>query len=188
MKSPRKPRPAAPVPIARVLGDAVRKLRQARGLTQRELAERAGVSLTFLQNIEAGRRWVGPRTIAALAGNLGVAQAALFASAAEDGEPLETGDRVRASSGAESGGSPIGTALALASTPDPRERLVMIARTLGVALTPEAARRLPVTEPWEPRGRHFRAMPADIYIRLRDLCRAPVCDWARLRRTLRGFR
>jgi XRE family aerobic/anaerobic benzoate catabolism transcriptional regulator len=39
----------------RALGDAVRDVRTDRGLTQRELADRSGVSLRFLSDLEAGR-------------------------------------------------------------------------------------------------------------------------------------
>ena len=38
--------------IARQLGDRIRELRQKQGLTQDELAQRAGVSTKYLQNLE----------------------------------------------------------------------------------------------------------------------------------------
>ncbi len=38
------------------LGRAVRKLREERGLSERALAERAGITWTYLHGIEHGRR------------------------------------------------------------------------------------------------------------------------------------
>jgi transcriptional regulator with XRE-family HTH domain len=67
--------------IAQTLGRSLKRLRQHRELTQSELAKKADISLTFLQNIEAGRRWVGPDTIASLAKSLQVSESALFSSA-----------------------------------------------------------------------------------------------------------
>ena len=38
------------------LGERIRRLRQKRGLTQRALADAAGVSLVYLRKLEAGER------------------------------------------------------------------------------------------------------------------------------------
>ncbi|MGA7676138.1 MAG: helix-turn-helix transcriptional regulator [Rhizomicrobium sp.] len=40
----------------RIVGTNVRRLRQARGLTQEEVAFRSGIDLTYLGGIERGRR------------------------------------------------------------------------------------------------------------------------------------
>ncbi len=40
----------------RIVGANVRRLRQARGLTQEEAAFRSGIDLTYLGGIERGRR------------------------------------------------------------------------------------------------------------------------------------
>ncbi len=38
--------------VSRQLGDRIRLLRQKQGLTQNELAQRAGISTKYLQNLE----------------------------------------------------------------------------------------------------------------------------------------
>ncbi len=54
-------------------GALLRKLRLARGLTQEELAERAGLSVRGLSDLERGvRRRARPETFAPLAGALGL--------------------------------------------------------------------------------------------------------------------
>ena len=50
-----------PVPLHHFVGAAVSRLRQMARLTQRELAERAGVSLSAVQSVESGRH--APTTI-----------------------------------------------------------------------------------------------------------------------------
>jgi transcriptional regulator with XRE-family HTH domain len=54
------------------LAGRLRELRAAAGLTQRALAERAGVSQRGLAQWEIGRREPGWRSVLALAGALGV--------------------------------------------------------------------------------------------------------------------
>ena len=50
----------------RMDGDSVRKARQERGLSQRELAKRAGVALTTVQSFEGEKRKVNRSSIAAI--------------------------------------------------------------------------------------------------------------------------
>ena len=50
-----------PVPLHHFVGAAVSRLRQMARLTQRDLAERAGVSLSAVQSVESGRH--APTTI-----------------------------------------------------------------------------------------------------------------------------
>jgi transcriptional regulator with XRE-family HTH domain len=50
----------------RVLGRAMRALREAAGLTQKALAERVGTSEAYVSNIEGGRRDARWSTIARL--------------------------------------------------------------------------------------------------------------------------
>lgn len=59
-------------------GRRVRGLRQARGLSQEGLAERAGLHRNYVGGIERGERNVGLDNIHALAGALGVGPAELF--------------------------------------------------------------------------------------------------------------
>lgn len=56
----------------------LRNIRKAKGLTQEGLAQACGLSLVFLQNLEAGRRWVSPTTITALANALKVGETDFF--------------------------------------------------------------------------------------------------------------
>jgi transcriptional regulator with XRE-family HTH domain len=57
----------------------VRRLRELRALSQRELAARAGLSVTTVNRIEIGRRKPIPRTVRKLAGALGVSPEELLA-------------------------------------------------------------------------------------------------------------
>jgi DNA-binding XRE family transcriptional regulator len=54
-------------------GHPVRVWREHRGLTQRQLAKEAGISATYLSQIEAGKRAGSPKVLAALATVLGLA-------------------------------------------------------------------------------------------------------------------
>jgi transcriptional regulator with XRE-family HTH domain len=59
-------------------GRRVRDLRQARGLSQEELAELAGVHRTYVSSLERGQRNVGLDNILAIATALGVPASELF--------------------------------------------------------------------------------------------------------------
>ena len=65
----------------------VHELRKAKGITQAELAERAGVSRSYLSMIESGRKHPNAIRLQALADGLGVTVAELI-SPSEDGEAL----------------------------------------------------------------------------------------------------
>jgi transcriptional regulator with XRE-family HTH domain len=47
----------------RKLGETVRELREAKGLTQGQLAERAQIALSYVTTIEAGQTGLPPRQI-----------------------------------------------------------------------------------------------------------------------------
>jgi len=64
--------------IGEEFGRRVRELRLARGLSQEELAFRAGVHRTYLGGIERGERNPALRNIAAIAAALGVSLPELF--------------------------------------------------------------------------------------------------------------
>ncbi len=57
----------------------VRRLRELRALSQRELAARAGLSVTTVNRIEVSQRKPIPRTVRKLAGALGVSPEELLA-------------------------------------------------------------------------------------------------------------
>ena len=59
----------------------LRQLRRDRGFTQERLAHACGISLVFLQNLEAGRRWVSPQTVSSLAHALKVDESDFFQKA-----------------------------------------------------------------------------------------------------------
>ena len=63
--------PDAPKPQA-ALGGAIRQLREKAGLSQEELADRAGLSRGWVSEIESGRKSPMWRTVEQLAGGLGV--------------------------------------------------------------------------------------------------------------------
>ena len=56
----------------RVDGERLRRIRQERALSLRELGERSGVSFDSIHKLETGRREAQPRTVRKLAEALGV--------------------------------------------------------------------------------------------------------------------
>lgn len=64
--------------IARCLSANIKNLRKERDLTQAELAQRAGISLIFLQGLEGERKWLSPDTAKAIARALKVSESRLF--------------------------------------------------------------------------------------------------------------
>lgn len=79
-------------PLLVRLAERVRRLRRERGLTARALAERSGLSLRFVAQLEAGQANVSVLRLAALARALGVSAAALIA---DDAEGPASGARAR---------------------------------------------------------------------------------------------
>ncbi len=64
--------------VKTAVGKRIRHLRKARALTQRELAERAGLHPTYLAGIERGERNPGLENMTAIAVALGVTLDELF--------------------------------------------------------------------------------------------------------------
>lgn len=62
----------------RAFGRRVRDLRQARGYSQEDLAERSSLHRTYISSLERGQRNVGLDNVHALAAALGVTPAELF--------------------------------------------------------------------------------------------------------------
>ena len=82
--------PASAVPGAAVLATLsrrARQLRQQRGLTLRALADRSGLSLRFLMDVEAGRGNISVRRLADLAAALQTTAADLVTAQDEDPAP-----------------------------------------------------------------------------------------------------
>jgi transcriptional regulator with XRE-family HTH domain len=59
-----------PMPVLKKLGLAVRRFREAQGLSQEKLAERAGVHRTYISGIERGQRNVGFENLVSIAQGL----------------------------------------------------------------------------------------------------------------------
>jgi len=64
--------------IEKQFGKKVRELRQAKGLSQEELAFKVGVHRTYLGGIERGERNPSLKNIAAIAEALGISLSELF--------------------------------------------------------------------------------------------------------------
>jgi transcriptional regulator with XRE-family HTH domain len=71
----------APVDLQTAFGDAVRRLRRARGWSQEEFADRVGVHRTYVGDIERGQRNVSLVNIARLAAALGLTPSELMREA-----------------------------------------------------------------------------------------------------------
>ena len=67
------------------MGKRVRKQRQLIGLTQQELAERIGVSTSFVGHVERGTRKASLETLVALSNALGVGVDSLLAGRLHNG-------------------------------------------------------------------------------------------------------
>ncbi|MBI2892367.1 MAG: helix-turn-helix transcriptional regulator [Deltaproteobacteria bacterium] len=74
--------PTDPRRVAKDVGRRVAELRTAIGLTQQDLAERAAVSLKYVQRVEAGRENLTIRSLVWLADLLEAKVAELFAAPA----------------------------------------------------------------------------------------------------------
>ena len=73
--------------LLRSVGGSIRHLRHERGLTQEDLAGRAGLAVRHLQKIEAGEVNMTLYTVARLASVLDVAPAAFFEKASTRRRP-----------------------------------------------------------------------------------------------------
>jgi transcriptional regulator with XRE-family HTH domain len=70
--------PKASKPTLRALGSRIRTLREAKGWSQEELADRAAVDRSYMSGIERGVRNPSALKLADLARALGVPTASLF--------------------------------------------------------------------------------------------------------------
>jgi XRE family transcriptional regulator, stress-response regulator len=69
--------------LREAVGDALRRRRQAQGRTLREVAEAAGVSLTYLSEVERGRKEASSEVLEAVCAALHLGLAELFFEVAE---------------------------------------------------------------------------------------------------------
>ncbi len=73
-----------------MVGEYIRSLRAAAGLTQRQLAAAVGISPSLLSHVESGRREPTIRSLRAISRALGIPSAALFAVALDDDLAVES--------------------------------------------------------------------------------------------------
>jgi transcriptional regulator with XRE-family HTH domain len=66
-----------PLPLAPILGDAIRSLRHERGVSQEDLASAAGIHTTYLSGIERGHRNPSWNVVVSLAAALDIETSAL---------------------------------------------------------------------------------------------------------------
>jgi transcriptional regulator with XRE-family HTH domain len=71
-------------PIRRILSKNIKKNRKVFGYTQEKLAEKAGLSLQTLNDIEGCRRWVSSKTLSGLAKSLNLSEYQLLLPENED--------------------------------------------------------------------------------------------------------
>jgi transcriptional regulator with XRE-family HTH domain len=71
------------VKLREAVGDALRRRRQAQGRTLREVAAAAGVSLTYLSEVERGRKEASSEVLEAVCSALGLVLADLLFEVAE---------------------------------------------------------------------------------------------------------
>jgi len=64
--------------VCELLGKSVKQLRKRKNWSQETLAEKAEVSANFLSNIENGKVWVSPKTVAKMAEAFNVEPHELF--------------------------------------------------------------------------------------------------------------
>ena len=58
--------------VRQLFGYNVKRLRKMQKISQMQLAERVNMAFTFISDIENGKKWVSPETIAKLSTALGV--------------------------------------------------------------------------------------------------------------------
>ena len=140
--------------IKRFLGENVRKMRTELGMTQNEFAERTALSVSFIQNIETGKRWAGPDTLAILARALKVRAADLL----HDGTSQ--------------------------AHPDPKHLLQVISHALGIELEEHVLKKSKVNRSFSYYSKFYHACPEDIGELLLELCQGDGWDWDHLRSPL----
>lgn len=75
--------PVSEAQILRLLAERIKALREARGWTQEQLAERAAMQRSYLGDLELGRRNPSVRTLVKVANAFGIAVPELFEGSRE---------------------------------------------------------------------------------------------------------
>lgn len=64
--------------LLQVIGERIKHLRKEQGLTQEELAEKAGINASYIGTVERGERNISIATLEKIIGGLGVPAVAMF--------------------------------------------------------------------------------------------------------------
>jgi transcriptional regulator with XRE-family HTH domain len=137
------------------VGEHIKRLRQERGYTQQTFAKRAKISQSFLQSIEQGKRWVGPKTITALARPLKVSESELFRDCAEK------------------------------TRPDPKDILLLVGQAFGVIVDEKLVAAFRVRTPPHLYAALYDRMPDEIFHEFSAACQQPHWDWEKFRRKIK---
>src|SRR5262245_24013697 len=103
--------------FSEALGRVIRVYRAARDLGRRDLAERAGVSYSYLAEIEKGAKYPSTKALYAIAEALGMSPSELLAAA----EAMEGTEVAPSESPADPDGEPADSSLAIRSARSPGE-------------------------------------------------------------------
>jgi transcriptional regulator with XRE-family HTH domain len=143
------------------LGENVRRLRLERGLTQGAFSKAHDLSISFLQNIESGKKWVGPETIEKLAQAFQVSQSELFADCD------------------------------LAAKPNPKAALSLICEAFGIVIHEDEIRNAPIKRPPAHYARLFQTLPPaaeNAFVELLETtCRHPKWKWENFQTLITGL-
>jgi transcriptional regulator with XRE-family HTH domain len=140
--------------ISQCFGENVRRLRLERDYTQEEFAKETGLSISFLQNIEYGKKWATPKTIRLLANTLRVSESELFRDCSQP------------------------------SHPEPKEILLMIGRAFGILITEDLVTSLKTRVPPYRYTPLLNNMPPEITHELMERCQQKDWDWEEFRKRL----
>lgn len=141
--------------ISQCFGENVRRLRLEQDLTQEDFAKKAGLSISFLQNIEYGKKWAAPKTVKTLANALRVEESELFRDCAKK-----------------------------VTDPDPKDILLMISRAFGIAIPEQVFGSLKCRNPPYRYAALHDHMPHEISMQLLELCQRKDWDWEKFRAKL----
>ncbi|WP_098749496.1 helix-turn-helix transcriptional regulator [Paenibacillus sp. EZ-K15] len=64
--------------LLKMIGERIKQLRKKQGMTQEELAEKAGINASYIGTVERGERNISIETLEKIIEGLGVSSAAMF--------------------------------------------------------------------------------------------------------------
>ena len=86
---------STPPDIPSILGESLKMLRKRNGLSQLELSAKTGLSHTFINNIENGKKWVSSETLAILCEALHARPGEFFTEIGAESEERAPDYRIR---------------------------------------------------------------------------------------------